>query len=193
MLQADIEQALGRVQMWTRSSVAARQTLLAAADRIEPHDPARAALILADAATTWFHHGDPDHGSMGPALVIARRAYELGSRAGGVAQAAAGGLLAMTLIIRGDADEGYPLLIQGQQALDETDSVWLAAQLLPCAVPFLWLEEYDRARRSLERVVARARAECAPGALVYPLSHLAEADLRVGRWAAAHAGAAEAV
>src|SRR5258706_9370716 len=86
-----------------------------------------------------------------------------------VAQAAAGGLLGMTLIIRGDADEGYPLLIQGQQALDETDSVWLAAQLISCAVPFLWLEEYDRARQSLERVVARARAKSAPGALVYPL------------------------
>lgn len=193
MLQADIEQALGRVEMWTRSSVAARETLLAAADRIEPHDAARAALILVDAAFTFFFHGDPDHGSMGPALVISRRAYELGSRAGGVAQAAAGGLLGMTLIIRGDADEGYPLLIQGQQALDETDSVWLAAQLISCAVPFLWLEEYDRARQSLERVVARTRAKCAPGALVYPLCHLSEADLRMGRWAAAYASAAEAV
>jgi DNA-binding CsgD family transcriptional regulator len=130
---------------------------------------------------------------MRPALAISRRAYELGSRAGGLAQAAAGGLLGMTLIIRGDADEGYPLLIQGQQALDETDSVWLAAQLIGCAIPFLWLEEYDRARQSLERMVARARAECAPGALVYPLSHLSEANLRMGRWAAAHACAAEAV
>ena len=179
--------------MWTRSSVAARETLLAAADRIEPHDAARAALILVDAAATCFHHGDPDHGSMGPALVISRRAYELGSRAGGMAQAAAGGMLGMTLIIRGDADEGYPLLGQGHQALEETDSVWLAAQLIGCAVPFLWLEEYDRARQSLERVVARARAKCAPGALVYPLCHLSEADLRMGRWAAAYASAAEAV
>jgi DNA-binding CsgD family transcriptional regulator len=192
-LQADIEQAVGRVEMYTRSPVAARQTLLAAADRIEPHDVARAALILVDVGFTWFHHGDPDYGSMGPALVIARRAYELGSKAGGVAQAVAGALLGMTLVIRGDADEGYPLLIQGEQALDETDSVWLAAQLLPCAVPFLWLEEYDRARRSLARVVAQARAQCAPGALVYPLCHLSEADLRMGRWAAAYANAAEAV
>jgi DNA-binding CsgD family transcriptional regulator len=177
----------------TRSAVAARETLLAAADRIEPHDAARAALILVDAAITWFHHGDPDQGSLGPALVIARRAYELGSRAGGVAQVAAGGLLGMTLVILGEADEAYPLLTQGQQALDETDSVWLATQLISCAVPFLWLEEYDRARRSLERVVARARAKCAPGALVYPLSHLSEAELRMGHWAAAYASAAEAV
>jgi tetratricopeptide (TPR) repeat protein len=193
MLQADIQQALGRVEMWTRSSVAARETLLAAADRIEPHDAARAALILADAAITCLHHGDPDHGAVGPALAISRRAHELGSRAGGMAQAVAGGLLGMTLIIRGDVDEGYPLLIQGQQALDATDSVWLALQLITCAVPFLWLEEYDRALPSLERVVARARAECAPGALVYPLCHLSEAYLRVGRWAAAYASAAEAV
>ena len=193
MLQADIQQALGRVEMWTRSPLAARQTLLAAADRIEPHDAARAALILIDAAFTFFFHGDPDHGSMGPALALSRRAYELGSKAGGVAQAAAGGLPGMTLIIRGDADEGYPLLIQGQQALDETDSVWLAAALISCAAPFLWLEEYDRARQSLERVVARARAQCAPSALVYPLGHLSEANLRMGRWAAAHASAAEAV
>jgi len=110
-----------------------------------------------------------------------------------VAQAAASGLLGITLVIRGDADEGYPLLIQGQQALDETDSVWLAVQLVAFAVAFLWLEEYDRARQSLERVVARARAKSAPGALVYPLSHLSEADFRMGRWAAAYASAAEAV
>ena len=193
MLQADIQHALGRVEMWTRSSVAARQTLLAAADRIEPHDAARAALILVDAAITCLHYGDPDHGSVGPALVISRRAYELGSRAGGVAQAVAGAVLGMTLVIRGEVDEGYPLLEQGQRALDETGSVWVAHQLLTYAVPFLWLEEYDRALKSLERVVARARAECAPGALVTPLSHLSEAYFRVGRWAAAHASAAEAV
>jgi DNA-binding CsgD family transcriptional regulator len=193
MLRADIEHTRGRVEMWTRPPAAARETLLAAADRIGPHDAARAALILVDAAITCFHHGDPDHGSMGPALAISRRAYELGSRAGGVAQAAASGLLGMTLIILGGADEGYPLLIRGQQALDETDSVWLATQLIACAVPFLWLEEYDRARQSLERVVARARAKSAPGALVYPLCHLSEADLRMGRWAAAYASAAEAV
>src|SRR5260370_11603153 len=111
---------------------------------------------------------------MGPALVICRRAYELGSGAGGVAQAAAGGLLGMALIILGDADEGYPLLIQGQQALDETDSVWLATQLLTCAVPFLWLEEYDRARQSLERAVAIAPPHCAPSAPLYPLTHFAD-------------------
>jgi DNA-binding CsgD family transcriptional regulator len=192
-LRADIEHFRARVEMWTRSPAAARKMLLETADRIESVDPGKAALILVDAATTCHQEGDPQEGVLRPALRLARRAYELGTRTGGIAKAAASGLLGKTLIVLGQRAEGYPLLLKCQAAIEETDSLWLALQLIQCEVVFLWLEEYDRARSSLERVIAKARAESAPGALPYPLCHLSEVDFRTGRWAAAYAGSSEAV
>lgn len=191
VLRADIEHTRGRVEMWSRSPTAARKTLLAAADAIEPYDPAKAALILVDAATTCFREGDPDEGVMGPALRISRRAFELGSQVGGEPEAAASGLLGKALILLGRTDEGYPLLLHWQAKIDQID-LPLAVQLIQCAVVFLWLEEFDRARKSLERLIERARSASAPGALAYPLCHLSEVDFRMGRWSAAYAGAAEA-
>jgi DNA-binding CsgD family transcriptional regulator len=192
-LRADIEHFRARVEMWTRSPAAARKMLLETADRIESVDPGKAALILVDAATTCHQEGDPQEGVLRPALRLARRAYELGSRTGGIAEAAASGLLGKTLIDLGHREEGYPLLLKCQAAIEETDSLWFALQLIQCEVVFLWLEEYDRARGSLERVIAQARAESAPGALPYPLCHLSEVDFRMGRWAAAYVGSAEAI
>ncbi len=191
-LRADIEHARGRVEMWTRSPVVAREVFLAATDRVEPYDTGRAAMMLVDAATTTFQHGDRQQGVVAPALAIARRAYDLAQRVGGLPEAAASGLLAKALISVGRTEEGYPLLVRCQTAIDETDSIWPAVQLIQCAVVFLWLEEYDTARGLLERLIARARAASASGALGYPLCHLSEVDFRTGRWLEAYAGAAEA-
>jgi DNA-binding CsgD family transcriptional regulator len=193
VMVADIEHAVSRVEMWAGSSVAARAMLLSAADRIERWDPGRAALMLVDAVSTCFHHGDPDQGAMRPALAIARRAYALGAEAGGIARTAASGALGASLILLGEADEARPLLMEGKRALDDTESLALVAQLIEMVVPFLWLEEYDLALGSLEQVVARARARSAPGALAYALCRLAEAERRVGRWTLAYASAGEAV
>lgn len=191
--RTEIEHSRARVEMWSRSPAAARALLLQAAARIQSTDPARAALILVDAATTCHQEGDPVEGVLGPALRISRQAYEMAAPAGGTAAAAAAGLYGKTLIVVGKKDKGYPLLLRGQQMIDETDSLWLAVQLIQCAVVFLWLEDYDRARGSLEQLIKRARAASAPGALPYPLGHLSEVDFRMGRWSAAYAGASEAV
>lgn len=58
-------------------------------------------MLLAAAAETWTHEGDPEHGVLGPALAVIQRAYELNSRAGGVAQAIVGGGLGYVLVVRG--------------------------------------------------------------------------------------------
>jgi DNA-binding CsgD family transcriptional regulator len=192
-LRAEILHMRGRVEMWTRSPGAARKFLLDAAAVIEDEDPEKTALILVDAATTCHQEGDPVEGVLRPALRLSSRALDLAKGVGGVAAAAAAGLRGKTLIVLGRAAEGYPLLLQGQAAFEESESLWVSVQLAQCAVVFLWLEEFDRARTSLERLIAKARAVSAPGALPYPLAHLSEVDYRTGRWAAAEAGAAEAV
>ncbi len=191
-LRADIQHAQGRVEMWTRSAAAARRILVAAANSIEPHDAARAAMILVDAATTCYMADEPERGVLRSALDISQRAYVLGLRVGGGTEAAACGLLGKTLILLGRIDEGYPLLDRCHQAIEESDSVWLTLQLIQCVIVFIWLEEFNRARRPLERLIARSRSTSAPAALLFPLCNLSEIDFREGHWREAYAGAAEA-
>jgi DNA-binding CsgD family transcriptional regulator len=192
-LRADIEHTRGRIEMWTRSPAAARKVLLAAAERIEVHDSAKATLMLVDAATTITQEIDPDEGMVQPGLRVSRRAYELGCRVGGVTQAAAEGAYGKALVISGQNAEGHRLLLRSLEAIDARESPWLAIQLIQYAHVFLYFEEFDRMRAPLERLIAEARESSAPGALPYALGHLSELDFRTGRWSAAHSEAAEAV
>jgi DNA-binding CsgD family transcriptional regulator len=196
ILQADIDHSRGRLEMWTRSPAAARSILVAAAERIEAQDPAKATLMLIDATTTAIQEGDPGEGVEGMfirAMAVSRRAYDLGRRVGGATEAAAGGALAKILVAVGGKEEGHALLVRAVEVIDEKESLWLAVQLINYAAMFLYFEEFDRMRIPLERLIAGARAASAPGALPYALGHLSELDFRTGRWIEAYAGAAEAV
>jgi DNA-binding CsgD family transcriptional regulator len=57
----------------------------------------------------------------------------------------------------------------------------------------IWIEKFDRAERILDRLIAAARDASAVSAMIYPLAARAHLDFRLGRWAAARAGAAESV
>jgi DNA-binding CsgD family transcriptional regulator len=192
-LRADIEHTRGRIEMWTRSPAAARKVLLAAAERIEVHDPAKATLMLVDAATTITQEIDPDESMVQQGLRVSQRAYELGCRVGGITQAAAEGAYGKALVISGQNADGHRLLLRSLEAIDARESPWLAIQLIQYAHVFLYFEEFDRMRAPLERLIAEARESSAPGALPYALGHLSELDFRTGRWSAAHTEAAEAV
>jgi DNA-binding CsgD family transcriptional regulator len=195
-LRADIELSRGRIEMWTRSPAAARKILIAAADLIEATDPAKATLMLIDAATTTMQEGDAETGFGGIislALSVSRRAFEVGRRVGGASEAAAGGTYAKALTGAGGRAEAHRLLLRSLEVIDEKESLWQAAQLIQCAAMFLYFEEFDRMRIPLERLIAAAREASAPGTLPYALGHLAELDFRSGRWAAAQSGASEAV
>src|SRR5262249_17993603 len=143
-LRADIEQTRGRIEMWTRSPAAARKILAAAASRIEAHDPGRAALMLVDATITYTQESTPDE--VQQALAVAQRAYNLGRRVGGVPEAAAGGMLGKILVAIGQHAEARPLLMRSLEAINESESLWLAVQLVQCAAVFLWLEDFGRMR-----------------------------------------------
>src|SRR5262249_7018342 len=116
-----------------------------------------------------------------------------GSQVGGLPEAAASGLLGKALVCSGRAAEGYGHLVRCLSAIEQTDSLWVAVQLVQCAVVFLWLEGYENARRPPESLISRVRAASLSGALAYPLCNLSEVDFRTGRWQEAYAAAAEAV
>jgi DNA-binding CsgD family transcriptional regulator len=196
-LRADILHSRARIEMWTRSPAAARRLLIEAADAIESSDPEKAALMLVDATTTATQEGDQDgriEGLFDFALQVAERAYRLGQRAGGQAEAAAAGAYARCLVATGrDNQRTRELLIASVDAIDERQSISLAVQLINTAAVFLAFEEWDRMRTPLERLIQAARATSAPGALPYALGHLSELEFRTGRWKEGLAEASEAV
>jgi DNA-binding CsgD family transcriptional regulator len=65
--------------------------------------------------------------------------------------------------------------------------------LVTAAHTLSWFEEWETARRMLERVVSTARGASAVTLLPYPLALLAELELRCGRTPTAYAAAAESV
>jgi DNA-binding CsgD family transcriptional regulator len=195
-LRAEIQHSRARAEMWTGSPAKARGILLTAAESIEARDPAKAALILVDAATTAFQQGDAEgdfEGTAVEALRVAEWAYRVGLRAGGQPEAAAAGAYGKALAVFGRPDEAHALMVQSLEAIDEGESLQLAVQLINSAAAFLYYEEFDRMRLPLERLISAARASSAPGALPYALGHLSELDFRMGRWPQAYAGASEAV
>ena len=192
-LRGDIALTRGRIEMWTGSPAAARRILLAAADQLEARDPAKAALMLVDAASTCFQEADPLEGMIRPAYQISKRAYDAARCVGGTPEAAAGGMLGVILIFRGQARDGYPLLERSVAAIQNADSMWLQIQLIQCTGIFIYLGEYDRVRPPLERLIESARSQGAFSVLPYALGHLSDLDYRLGRWNAAAAEAAEAI
>jgi len=133
-------------------------------------------------------------GMFATALAIGQRAYELGRRVGGQAEAAAAGAYGKVLLATGSGhDTTHALMVESLDAIDERESLWLAVQLIQSAALFLYFEEWDRMRAPLERLITAARAANAPGALPYALGHLSELDFRTGRWPQALAEASEAV
>ncbi len=196
-LRADIMLSRARAEMWTGSPAAARRVLLAAVDLVEASDPAKATLMLVDAATTAIQEGDAGASfkeTIQEAVRVAERAYEVGLRAGGQPEAAAAGAYGKALLaFRRGRDDAHALLVQSLEAIDARESLQLAVQLINSAASFLFYEEFDRMRGPLERLIAAARAASAPGALPYALGHLSELDFRTGRWREGWAEASEAV
>jgi DNA-binding CsgD family transcriptional regulator len=187
-LEADINHLRGTVETWRGNGAKAHALLVAEAARVEPLDPAKATMMLVDAAAPLLLAGDAR-----AALETARKAVAVGERAGGAAELLAWALLANALILTGEAAEGHPLLMRCQSLVGERELPLRAYQLIQFAgVSLLCVEEYDIARDLLARVVDQARARSAPAILPYALVGLTELDYRTGNWAAAYAAAAEA-
>ena len=158
--------------------------LLAEADRVEPHDAARAAAMLANAALTCFMAGD-----LAGADEIAHRAVE---RAGPKAAPTATMVLSHVRANLGDVDEAFALLEPILKSLDSIDPLGeLSFVLSGTAQALVWIEQWVHARRMFSRIVSTARTGGAPAVLPFPLALLSEFELRRGKIAAAYAAAAE--
>ena len=98
------------------------------------------------------------------------------------------------MIAAGEGARGYPLLLRHAERGDPSARApdgWSGPSRLGLFA--CWMEDYDTARRELERAVAIARDRGLVSDLPLALSALGELEFRVGNWISARAHAEEAL
>jgi class 3 adenylate cyclase/DNA-binding CsgD family transcriptional regulator len=185
--RAGIQHLRGAVEMWSGAPLEAHRLLVEEATRVGDLDPGKAARMLTDAAWACLMAADIRAG-----LETAERAQATAEKASTTTQIHAAGVLGVALLLSGRTGEAFPLLERFQPLLESTD-FGRVRQLVTPAQVLTWIEEYDLARRLFAQMIDAARNQSALGYLPYPLAGLSELDFRTGNWAAAYAGAAEAI
>lgn len=187
-LRAEIQHQRGSLEMWIIGPGAARALLVDEATRVEELDPSRAAMMLAEAAVTYTMDANIDG-----ALRMARRAEKVAESAPESVQVVTSALVGVALVLMGRAKEGRPLVLKTGAVFESIDPLDAHPLVHPLAHVAVWLEDYEVARRVLDRVIDAARRAGAIGLMVYPLACLSELDFRMGRWSAAYAAGHESV
>jgi DNA-binding CsgD family transcriptional regulator len=186
--RADIQHLRAHVELFRGAPTVTRELLVAEARRIEPIDPDRAGVMLADAAFTAIARARPRE-----ALALAQGAVSVAAAAPGGVQAVHSISLGTALVLCGEAVAGYPLILEGLPLADAEDLFTASTVGVAVASGHLWLEEYAKAAELLRRVVGRLRRDGALSLLPYPLAALAEAERYLGNWQTAYASAAGSV
>jgi DNA-binding CsgD family transcriptional regulator len=189
LLRADMQHLRAAALMFVSPVMDATALLVDEANRVEAYDPARAATMLAVASNAAVGAAE-----IHLSVETARRAARLADGAGDPVGMLAALALASALTVAGRVDEARRILEPLIPKLEMIDPLGEAGVVLVTAAHMLgWMEEWETARRMLERIITTARAASAAMVLPYPLAVLAELDLRCGRMATAYATAAEGV
>jgi DNA-binding CsgD family transcriptional regulator len=191
LVLADLRRARGSVELRRGAPRIAYELLDAEARRIQDTDPARAAETLIEAAVSHMLTGD-----MTLLEETAARACALAG--GGVnppVELVSTLMIGETQLALGRTDDGNRLLDAVVPILLEGDNILSG---LPEVVGMaghssIWVEQWDRAEKVLNRLVEAAREASALGLLIYPLAARSHLEFRLGRWQAALADAGESV
>jgi ATP/maltotriose-dependent transcriptional regulator MalT len=174
--------------MWRRQPEDGFRRMLEGAAEIEDLDPGRAALMYADAGIACFMLGRPDE-----ILRLGHKAYELSRGSGGATELIAQVALAAAYAIHGRREDSSALLSSCSDELWAQDPVTRAQEYAHAAFTWMWLEDYDRSERLLDRMIGRGRAVGAVGILPQALAMAAEVYYRQGRWPESRACVEESV
>ena len=188
LLLADIERLRGHVEMRRGSPVEANERLVAEADRVRGRDPRRAAAMFLEASVAHLMTGDP-----AALLTAAERARALSAGTEPAVELLATAVIGEAQLALGEVEQGVAELRACEPYLMEADPLGMVEIVGMAGHAWTWVEDWDRAARILGRILQAARAASAVSALIHPLAAQAHLDLRRGRWAAALAGASEAV
>jgi DNA-binding CsgD family transcriptional regulator len=188
--RADVQHLKGQIETWRGNMPAAWQLLLTEGELAATANSEKAALMLADAAFPMVATGNQAR-----VLETARRAQALARGTRKAVQTYASMSLGVALVLCGKADKGYPLILETRNDLQHEDPSLLRSALAEFGgQASLWVEDWERARSTLDEAISSARAQGAPGMfLPYNLGALSDLDYRAGRWTEAAAEATEAV
>ena len=184
-VRADIQELRGLAMLFTSPASQTQAMLVAEADRVEPHDQARASALRASAALTCFMAGD-----LAGADEKVRRAL---ASAGPGDQPTAKMILALVTAGGGQVDEAFALIGPMLDSLELIDPLREFSLVLSVAQALGWMERGAPARKMLDRIIGAAREAGAPAVLPSPLAMFSEFEFRRGKIAAAYAAAAESV
>ena len=188
LLSADIQRMTGHVEMRRGSPLVAYELLVAEAERVRSRDPRRAAGMFLEASVSHMITGD-----MHALVATAERARALATSADPAVELLATAVIGEAYLALGDVEQGDALLSACEPYLLEGDPLAIVEIVGMAAHSSIWIEKFDRAQRIFDRLIAAAREASAVSALIYPLAARSHLDFRLGRWAAARAGAAESV
>ena len=177
----------GRAAMWGPAPLRAHELLVTQAAALGARDARLASEMLADAAQAAISGGEP-----GRAITTSRRARQLGRTVGGRAEEMAELHHLVILLATGGRRPAKRSTWANIDRLAALDSPGALEILLHGATAMYWTEDYDAARRLLDRVVERARAARSP-IIATALDTLAAVLYRVGEWPAADGLSAEAL
>jgi DNA-binding CsgD family transcriptional regulator len=189
LLRADMQQLRAAALMFVSPLMETFALLVDEAGRVEPYDPERAATMLSRASNAATGAGGID-----ASVETARRGVRLADPIGGPVAMLAALALASGLTVAGKVGEARRILDPLIPLLETIDPLGEAGVVVVTVAHTLsWMEDWETARRMLERIVTTARGASAATVLPYPLAVLAELELRCGRMATAYAAATEAV
>ncbi|MFI7596724.1 AAA family ATPase [Actinoplanes sp. NPDC049681] len=183
---ADVDLLRGRAFTIRGTPAIAERVLMTAADNVAGADPGRAARLLCEAALPTFTEG-----RIRAAGEACRRAVRLAETAGDPAvHAGCRAALTQALVLAGDPAVDRDALDRAVEALDPDRDALALCLLGAC---YLWIEEYDSARRLLDRIIDDARRDGHLGTLSHALNYRSEVDRCTGDWAQAYAGAEQSL
>ncbi len=187
LTRADLRLVRGRSMLWRAPTSETLRYLVEAADDVQQVDPARAAVLLAEAANVTLT------GDVRVAIELARRAHAIGQQVGPPLEHLTGYRLGYALLIKGEESTARPLLQQWLDHLHAPGALVVPIDVTYAALAYTWLDEYELSRRLHDGTVLQARAMNAFGLLPFALAGRAELNFRTGDWSAAEEDANESI
>ncbi|WP_246568584.1 AAA family ATPase [Streptomyces flaveus] len=183
--RSDIELLRGRVHIWQGEPSEAHRLLVEAAELIRGKDPARASVLLAEAASAAVMAA-----RIGAAAEAAEEAAALVGAPGDWISTV---ILGLVRIMQGSVSEGKSLLRAAAPALASADPIRHQQLLILSAQAWNTAEDRREGARLLDVVIKAAAQHSAPAALAPALAMRSELETWAGRWSAAYADAEESL
>lgn len=179
---------MSRIELMRGSLGRAHELGVAAAERVEGEDPARAVMTLYEAALPCFMSGRIEL-----ARDTSARAHALCAGLDGQVVEASAVIYGSALVIAGESERGRAL-IGVWDASHEPELLLVNPPLLLAGTQSLmWMEEYETSLANCDAVIELSRALGAIGPLQLTLGQRSDLHYRLGDWEQARADASESV